>query len=426
MELKVDRSAAPPIHLPCPVCGEQGLQAHLLSLRTLGGDGKEDSPWLSFHRCGACDSLLSKEQGPAPKRSAERQALVDSINRRGFIEFFSGYDRQTFPLRSFTGMSPGRFLDIGCGLGIGPDFAESLPDWTGVGVDPAPDSAHAAEALGFPFKNEVFDPGWPSVGGPFGLIQSLELLEHVPAPLAFLKAARRLLSNDGLLYLTTPDAGAVRPDASDRDILRILAPPEHLHLISRKALQAMLCEAGFDWISIESNGRELLVMAGSRPPAERPEAEAWDLFRNYLVGRAAELEDGNPFKSGFQARGLQLAVGIGDWDLARSILPWFEDDLARRWAIDLSDPGLTWTAPFKGAPDPQVIDGLPLNLTIVLFTKARLAQTEQRWADARHWFALAELTGRFTAESLNLIGLYDGETAFLAEKAERFPKSFPE
>ena len=95
-------------------------------------------------------------------------------------------------------------LDIGCGDGLFFDALASLRGVTFVeGVEPAaalvsPDGPHRARIHVVPF-DERFD-----TGRRYSLITMLDVLEHLPDPVAALKHALSLLTPDGVFLATVP------------------------------------------------------------------------------------------------------------------------------------------------------------------------------------------------------------------------------
>jgi 2-polyprenyl-6-hydroxyphenyl methylase/3-demethylubiquinone-9 3-methyltransferase len=103
-----------------------------------------------------------------------------------------------------------RAADIGCGAGL---LAEPLrrlgADVTA--VDAAPENVHAARAhaAGQGLEIDYRVGGVEGLSGPFDLVTSLEVLEHVADPAAFIAGLAGLLSDDGLLILSTPNRSAM-------------------------------------------------------------------------------------------------------------------------------------------------------------------------------------------------------------------------
>lgn len=102
---------------------------------------------------------------------------------------------------------PGRLLDVGCATGICVQAARAL-GWDAEGID---HSAYAVqvgrERYGLPLHCATIED-WDSPKAPYDVLTMWDCLEHVPDPLATLRAARRLLRDGGLLVLTVPDAGS--------------------------------------------------------------------------------------------------------------------------------------------------------------------------------------------------------------------------
>ena len=104
-------------------------------------------------------------------------------------------------------LSGKRALDMGCGAGL---LAEPLARLGAsvTGVDAAPENiasaqAHAA-AVGLTIDYRVGDTGTVA-GEAFDLIVSLEVIEHVTDPAAFVAGLAAALADGGLLILSTPN-----------------------------------------------------------------------------------------------------------------------------------------------------------------------------------------------------------------------------
>src|SRR5215217_3961212 len=98
-------------------------------------------------------------------------------------------------------------LDVGCGAGL---LAEPLARLGAkvTGIDASPEviavaREHAA-AMRLAIEYRVGDV--QELQGQFGLVTSMEVIEHVADPASFVKALAARLATDGLLVMSTPNA----------------------------------------------------------------------------------------------------------------------------------------------------------------------------------------------------------------------------
>ncbi len=107
---------------------------------------------------------------------------------------------------SRTPLAGRRAVDVGCGAGL---LAEPLARLGAAvtAVDAAPENIAAArihaEGQGLAIDYRV--GGVETLAGPFDLVTSLEVLEHVSDPRGFVGGLADLLAPDGLLILSTPN-----------------------------------------------------------------------------------------------------------------------------------------------------------------------------------------------------------------------------
>jgi 2-polyprenyl-6-hydroxyphenyl methylase / 3-demethylubiquinone-9 3-methyltransferase len=136
-----------------------------------------------------------------------QSAMLHTLNpvRLGFvrraIDAHWGGDGRT--LRPLVGKS---VLDVGCGAGL---MCEPLARLGGsvTGVDAAPEnvavaSEHAA-AQGLSIDYRAVDV--VDLEGQFDLVTSMEVIEHVADPAAFVSALAARLAPEGLMILSTPN-----------------------------------------------------------------------------------------------------------------------------------------------------------------------------------------------------------------------------
>lgn len=112
---------------------------------------------------------------------------------------------------SFTPFAGRTALDVGCGAGL---LCEPLARLgaTVTGIDAAPENiavarAHAAQSgLTIDYRSGSIDA---VAGARFDLVTSLEVIEHVTDPAAFVAGLAAALAEDGLMILSTPNRTAL-------------------------------------------------------------------------------------------------------------------------------------------------------------------------------------------------------------------------
>jgi 2-polyprenyl-6-hydroxyphenyl methylase / 3-demethylubiquinone-9 3-methyltransferase len=185
-----------------------------------------------------------------PKGSS---AMLHKLNpvRLGFIRaaidtHFGGDGIARFPL---AGMSA---LDVGCGAGL---LCEPLARMGAsvTGVDAAPENIEAAKAhaalsgLAIDYRaGEIAAQGL----GTFDVVSSMEVIEHVTDPAAFVAELARHLKPDGLMLLSTPNRTAASRLFLVEAAERLGQVPRGTHdwdqFLTPEELTALLHDAGLE------------------------------------------------------------------------------------------------------------------------------------------------------------------------------------
>lgn len=114
--------------------------------------------------------------------------------------------RLIFAIAAIERLRPVAVLEIGCGTGaflLNP-LAQEFPEIRFIGID----SDEASIAYGnehYAADNLVFATELPASASDFDLVIASEVLEHVDAPVNFLRFARSKLSSRGQMLLTIPN-----------------------------------------------------------------------------------------------------------------------------------------------------------------------------------------------------------------------------
>ena len=162
------------------------------------------------------------------------RCLVD-VQLLTIYRFLSGH------LRNVSG----RMLDVGAGQAPWKGLLPVAAEYFGVDV-------YDAGNFGMSRRDEiVFYDGvtLPFEVAEFDNAMCIEVLEHVPDPVAFLREVGRVLKPGALMLLTVPWAA------------RIHHVPHDYHRFTRFRLEALLEESGFDAISLTERGDDVAVVA---------------------------------------------------------------------------------------------------------------------------------------------------------------------
>jgi 2-polyprenyl-6-hydroxyphenyl methylase/3-demethylubiquinone-9 3-methyltransferase len=172
-----------------------------------------------------------------------------------------------------------RVLDLGCGEGL---FAEELVRAGAqvVGVDVAEEPLRRARSRDQSLDLRLIEPdgGWKLEDSSFDVVWAGEVIEHVADTAAWMSELRGVLRSGGRVLLSTPAherAERLRSALSERVFADRFDPrSDHLRFYSRQTLSALLCEFGFENVSVAAvragggsgfwSGRRLLLATAVR------------------------------------------------------------------------------------------------------------------------------------------------------------------
>jgi SAM-dependent methyltransferase len=141
------------------------------------------------------------------KHTLERLIPEQIVNDEttGTQTFQLHLERYRFASARLRGLST--ILDLACGVGYGSRFLkESLPEARVIGVDLSPEAIkHAASNYSAPGVTFIVADAMSFIGGPFDAVVSLETIEHLPDPQAFVqRVATKLLRPGGTFVGSVP------------------------------------------------------------------------------------------------------------------------------------------------------------------------------------------------------------------------------
>jgi 2-polyprenyl-3-methyl-5-hydroxy-6-metoxy-1,4-benzoquinol methylase len=342
----------------CPICSDAADKRQLLTVSSSLSGAR------AVVRCANCEAVFIPEL-PAWPYDAFPTEFV-----RLYIEQGASIDLMVQPLLMLPRSSVRRYLEVGCGFGFGVDFAAQALGWTAIGLEPSQLGVAGRAALGIDLRAEYLDEN-TAFSELHDVVFSSEVLEHVPEPRPFLRAAVRALAPHGVLMLTTPNAARLTPAASEYSQLSILSYPFHAILYTRHTLERVLTEVGLPFVHVIERDDTLIAMASTREftPLEARLDRAD--FQAYLSHRLARLEPGTPVATGYAYRLFKECVNRADYAGAELALEQLRREVTLRFGAERGR-----LRPDLGRPDATLDDyarAHPLNLCGCYYFQGMLA-----------------------------------------------------
>jgi len=162
-------------------------------------------------------------------------------DRQVFKKQFEDRLRQILAFRK-----EGELIEIGCAYGFFLELAQGFFRVRGFDICRGP-VRFAQEHLGLPTSCEDFSrASVPPASA--DIVAMWDTIEHLPRPDLTLCAAAHALRPGGYIFLTTGDIGSLLARIR-RENWRLIHPPTHLHYFSRRTIQELLRNTGFETVS---------------------------------------------------------------------------------------------------------------------------------------------------------------------------------
>jgi SAM-dependent methyltransferase len=232
----------------CGVC-EEGALDHVFS--------KDGCDILRCNKCGV-GSTIVHDFNPA---SYYTKDYFEGGHRDGYAEYGRSEEilRQDFArlvsvLRSVAPQG-GALLEIGCAYGF---FLHSAQDhWHIHGLEISEDAVQRCHADGLSnVRQGMADQAALATLPPLQAIVMLDVIEHLPDPVAVLQACYEKLVPGGVLMLTTGDFGSpVARLFGSR--WRLMTPPQHLWFFTAKGFRALAKRQGWNLLRLTHPGKRV-------------------------------------------------------------------------------------------------------------------------------------------------------------------------
>jgi len=251
--------------------------------------GKKGS--YSFYRCGSCGLLFVWPLPSDTLNIYSESYFAGAEDGFGYVDYdqdkapMTGTFEQYLDLLAQHHPNQGGLLDVGAATGFFLDLARRR-QWRTFGVEPSDYAARVARQKGLDVHCGVLeDLAMPDPS--LDVITMWDVIEHVPDPRRSLAKSFAMLAPGGTLAINTPDASSLLARLLG---LRwhLVVPPEHLVLFSRRSLELLLKEAGFEVILVRRIGKRFTVQYVLETLARWQRLRLWhfalDLARRSGVG----------------------------------------------------------------------------------------------------------------------------------------------
>ena len=231
---QTESSLARELLLPCPSCGRDTV--HDFRFKKNGSD---------IHQCANCglgraevanfdpDHYYTADYFEGARSDGYADYLgTESVLRREFaktVEF----------VRRFR--SSGRLLELGCAYGF--FLQEAQKHYVTMGVELAASAAEHCRRKGLKVLHGSIEHSVLDQVGHQDVIVMLDVIEHLPDPLAALELCADHLDPGGIVVITTGDFGSLAAKITGK-AWRLMTPPQHLWYFTTKSMSKLAARTG--------------------------------------------------------------------------------------------------------------------------------------------------------------------------------------
>jgi 2-polyprenyl-3-methyl-5-hydroxy-6-metoxy-1,4-benzoquinol methylase len=374
---------------------------------------------FALYECEACGSGFFPDlKAPAyeGKKAKTGERIRETAALKYYLEQGAGLLSMVQPLLRLPKQSGRKLLEVGCGYGFALHFAREALHWNATGFDPSSLARIGAEDLGIEIVPEYLEVGSEPEKGPFDVVYSSEVIEHVDKPETFLAPVCKVLTDKGLLVLTTPDIGGLQKNRDLDSLLPLISPGSHLVLYSRDGLTQALQRAGFSNIDMTTNGDTLIAIATNSTASIQSVADIDpQIYRDYLSRQVESFHENLQLFAGFSGRLLKEQVNNLQYSEARQSVQKIAHMWQQEYKLELLHPADLNFSDLPIAEFEAFAKKIPMNAVVVLYHTGVLTLNDsQDMALARQYFEACQRAETSLKTAFHKVNVVDIESMLLS------------
>ena len=227
----------------------------------------EDKNLIQMKRCLGCGLLFQEPMQSDEELSKLYNEEFFSAYEKHFIDFRKRQFQRDINKINALKAPPGNILDVGCAFGLFLVAARSR-GWNVFGVDV---SKNAVDHAKKEYELKVFLGTLEQAkfnDGLFDVVTAWDVIEHVTDPDAFLSEVNRVLKQNGIFALRTPNADSLflkivkMVNMTVGDYFAKVGPRfvHHKYLFTLPSLKALLWKKGFKIVSTHMEMENLIIV----------------------------------------------------------------------------------------------------------------------------------------------------------------------
>lgn len=197
---------------------------------------------VDIYECPTCGCIMADLEFVHDQYESDSYYTI-AFKKKEEIEAHWGFRWRHILRRLLRYTHKPRLMDVGAGNGFFVYLARKEFGLQADGLEISDaESAYAREMFGVDFIRCDL----AQVEGQYDALTSFNVIEHVPNPAALLAEMRARLKDGGHLVVTTPNPSCIHRRILGLEKWNMVAPPHHINLFTRAALEEMLRLAGFE------------------------------------------------------------------------------------------------------------------------------------------------------------------------------------